>query len=154
MELKSSFKRDAANQLNAFIPDDNLELIKIHKNDLNNNSASILFMEEDEFLYCGMMYDIYKTEAIGDSIYYYCISDEKENILEKSFASYVHAKTSNNTSSNAIHNILENITKIGLTPDTSALIFALNSIKFVVYFRQHLTNLKADTPTPPPKPVS
>lgn len=151
MELKNYFKRDAANQLNAFIQDDNLEIIKIHKNDIDKNSSPIRFVEDNEFIYGGMMYDIYKTEIKADSIYYYCINDKNENILDKSFASYVNAKTNSNTNNNAIHNILENIVKIGLTPDTSDLLIANKSTEFIIYSGEHLLKQKTETPSPPPR---
>lgn len=151
--MQSFFKNDAANQLNGFIKDDNLELIRIHKNDINDNSSIINFTEEDEFLYGGMMYDVYKTAVKGDSIYYYCVSDENENNLEKAFASYLNTKTSNNTRSNAVNNILLNITKIGLTPVNSDIIFYQTGVYFAINKYYHPGNLSLETLTPPPRTI-
>jgi hypothetical protein len=46
----------------------------------------IVFIEDWEFRYKGMMYDIVKSERVGDKIKYYCVNDKNEERLIDTFA--------------------------------------------------------------------
>ena len=61
----------------------NIEVIEVKKN-------SFSYVNEEEINYHGKLYDIIRKEVKGDSVYFYCVNDKKEEHL---FANlYKHIK--------------------------------------------------------------
>ena len=71
-------------------------LIKIAVPKVNNTGTAIYKTDDDEFSYDSRMYDVVKTMEIGDSISYYCINDEKEEQLLKSYSEHLHNTNNDN----------------------------------------------------------
>lgn len=61
---------------------------KFNKSDLNSGTINIQWLEDDEFRYQNIMYDVFKKEVNGDCVYLYCVQDEKESELYSYFDKY------------------------------------------------------------------
>lgn len=79
--IKEQIKENNFNQI--------VEILGFSKKDLLNGKIKLDFIEEHEFKYNGKMYDIITKWESGDSIYYKCINDTKEENLEAVFVSYI-----------------------------------------------------------------
>ena len=68
----------------------NIEIVsfKFNKNDLQTGKIRIQWIEEDEFRYQKIMYDILSKETCIDYVKFYCIEDEKESLLYSYFDKY------------------------------------------------------------------
>jgi len=75
---KYEIRREIKQQIKAGVPEAELVLLKI-----SGESSTLPFqrIDEHEFRYGGNMYDIVREEARGDTIWYYCLADEKETQL-------------------------------------------------------------------------
>jgi len=80
--LQYRVKKEIKEQIKCSLPDTDLSLIKMNKKDARPGSSLLKWYEEGkEFVYRGRMYDVVKQEIKGDTIYYYCINDIKEEQL-------------------------------------------------------------------------
>ena len=73
--------------LNDFSETD-LVSFKFKQSDLNLGTAGIQWIEDDEFRYKNIMYDVFKKEVSGDFVILYCIHDENESKLYSYFDKY------------------------------------------------------------------
>ncbi len=62
------------------LPDSMLILFKFTPDQRGQNSAGIRWHDKNEFRYRGLMYDIVRSEAHGDSLYFYCFEDSRETL--------------------------------------------------------------------------
>jgi len=69
---------------NSVEPND-FALIVIKESEINNESAPVKFLENSELLYNDEMYDVINTVNKDGDVYIYCVKDETENMLDKSF---------------------------------------------------------------------
>ena len=58
-----------------------LALFTFSKDDLEEGTTRVQWIEEDEFRFDEKMYDVVKMETNGDSVYLYCLHDENESRL-------------------------------------------------------------------------
>lgn len=75
-EIRQEIKR----QIKAGIPEDELVLFKTPKV-LTHQTRAFWSIPEREFSANGVMYDVVRQATHGDTIWYYCLSDEKETQL-------------------------------------------------------------------------
>jgi hypothetical protein len=72
-------------------PAGDVELIKLKKSDIGNHSLNFSWKDEGEFRFNNRMYDVIREEIVGDTIYFYCLHDDKETglyvILDSLFCS-------------------------------------------------------------------
>lgn len=153
-ELSNFFKKEASEKINDFLPDNELEIIAVHITEVNSINPNLVFVNNHEIKINESMYDIYKTEYKNDSVFYYCINDKNENILEKAFSNYMESKTNNKSANIPIHNILLNIIKIALAPVNFNDSYFQFSIKFMTVIPNILPQYSLDIPSPPPKSFS
>lgn len=151
IELSNHFKQEATSKINDFIPDNQLEIIAFPLSELTNANSSLQFTEENEIKINNELYDIYKKEIKGDSIYFYCVNDANENILEKAFTSYVENKIQDCSKNIPMHNILVSIFKVAIVPIEINYDFNQTSIKFITHINYLYPQYSIDIPTPPPK---
>ena len=85
LNLKEIIKEYAVGQLSRHAEQDSLLTIKIPKRELDNPDV-FKWVEENEFMYNNKMYDIAKSSERGDTVYFYCIEDKNEIILDELFA--------------------------------------------------------------------
>ncbi len=74
-EIRQAIKQ----QIKAGVPEDELVLFKIPK--ALSQTRAFWSIPEREFRSNGVMYDVVRQEARGDTTWYYCLSDEKETQL-------------------------------------------------------------------------
>lgn len=80
--LQYRVKKEIKEQIKCSLPDTELTLIRINKKETRSASSLLKWYEEGkEFAYRGKMYDVVKQEIKGDTVYYYCINDIKEEQL-------------------------------------------------------------------------
>lgn len=60
------------------VPEGELALLKIPRTLEDSANREFQRFHDREFCFQGMMYDIVRQEAHGDTTWYYCLSDEKE----------------------------------------------------------------------------
>ena len=72
-EMKSAIKRN--------IPMKDLEVITIPATANGSNDSQTRFIDDNELIYQGKLYDIVKRELSGNNIIVYCINDKKEEVL-------------------------------------------------------------------------
>jgi hypothetical protein len=151
LELSRYFKQESSLKINEIFSKDDIEIIALHKSDLTKNNSPVKFIEEKEILYKGELFDIYNTISFEDSIYYYCLNDRNENILEKAFTIYLDKNTQENSKNIPIYNILHNIIKIAITPTQFDFNQSQHCIKYENKFIYLISQYSFDIPTPPPK---
>ena len=150
-QLENHFKEIAFNKINDYIPLDQLEKIKIEKKSINYElEDKFERVDEKEIIYYGKMYDIYFEEKNQDTLIFYCINDEYEDIIHKAFAEYINEKDGNKNYK-AISNIIKTLIITGLEPiqDIATLLPFNNEITYI----KHLifSDTKLDIPVPPPR---
>lgn len=71
------------------IKSEELSTLVFDLTDLKKNKYDFIWVKKNkEFRFNGKMYDVEDRKIIGDSIYFICYYDHKENILEELFASH------------------------------------------------------------------
>ena len=88
--MQVKYRLDMVEQISHGIPDSYLTILKFGKSNYKMSSGNIKWIEDDEFRYQNLMYDVVKTKTVGDSIYLYCIMDENESQLYSCFEKYIH----------------------------------------------------------------
>lgn len=78
---------------------------------MDQYTTSIDFIEENEFIYNGHLYDLVNKETSENRMILYCISDEKEEMLMETANEYFCQNHDQNSSSNKQNNILKHIIK-------------------------------------------
>jgi hypothetical protein len=149
LQVKGCLKDESFVKLKEYIPEDELEVIVINKDD-NSSDNKLEFLDEDEIKYCDKMYDVYKKVEKGNSIYYYCIGDEKENILNKAFLSYIKDVISKDTPQPALKNILLIKLSVAIISKADDLIPQTNE-KLISCSKLFLTTNYTEVLTPPPR---
>jgi hypothetical protein len=150
-QVGNCFKQIAFNKINDYIPLDNLELIKINVKSVDFNNTDIYERINDrEVSYFGKMYDIYKEETSGDTLSLYCVSDEKEDVINNAIYTYINDKKNDNSNS-ALANIIKIFITIAIVPCESNH-KSINTYQNISYLYQiSYQNIFLDVPYPPPK---
>lgn len=130
--------------------EDKIELIILNKEDISANKNNFKKIGSKEFQLNEKYFDIVKQEDRDSLIYFYCISDEMENALEKDLRDRIdenslnkRQKPSNNNQLNSVYSeavcylILNQSNSPGST---------YRSNKSV-----HYLQISEDIPTPPPR---
>jgi len=78
----------------------NYKILGFSKEDIYGNVPLINRLDEKEFRYNGSMYDIVREEVKEDSVYFYCILDKKETLLELLFTEHLAKQTRENSPQN------------------------------------------------------
>lgn len=66
-----------------------ISILKIKESSAIGQSREVEYVRENEIRYKGNLYDIIEVKSAGDFVYYYCISDKKEEKLKKALCNYV-----------------------------------------------------------------
>lgn len=87
-----------------------LVLFKFSNEELKKGSSHIEWVEENEFRIEGEMYDVVKKEFKEDTMYLYCLHDEKESVLYSGIVKIINKlfgeEKDNAGKLNTINNIL------------------------------------------------
>ena len=91
--MQAKYRSDMLEQIYRGIPDSYLTILKFEKSNIRMDSDNLQWIEDNEFRYENLMYDLVKTKVVGDSVYLYCIMDEEETKLYAYFEKYLqHSK--------------------------------------------------------------
>jgi hypothetical protein len=148
--VKQSLKEEALDKLLDYIPDSELEIITLSKQDVINDEEFYKLLEENEIRYKGKMYDIYKKFEKDDTIILYCICDDKENNLDKAFSVYIQNLTTKNSPQPALKNILLNKLSAGILIAVNNL-FPKKTEELISFSNQFFITNYFEVPTPPPR---
>lgn len=129
---------------------DDVSLIVINKSDLEKGTAQIKFVENSELVYNNELYDIVNSVTVDENIYLYCLKDETENLLLKSFT--LHFDNNHNRKFSL------SFFNIAIAKKLIAFVFE-NNLRFQITQKTNIVsnniiiNLKPfiDIPSPPPK---
>ena len=151
LQLQNCFKQLAQNKIDDYIPLENLILIKVNKKSSFENHVDVFErLNDEEFKYYGKMYDIYKEEENGDTVFFYCVSDENEDVILKAFTDYA-----SNFNDINLNPIIKNIIKTFITNaiQSSLLVYKYYSsrLKISYYYQNLYDDIFLDIPSPPPK---
>ena len=130
--------------------EDKIELIILKKEDIRSNKNNFKRIGSKEFRLYEKYFDIVKQEDRDSLIYFYCISDEKENALEKDLQDRIDEnslnkkqKPSNNNQVNSVYS--EPVCYLILNQSNSpGSIYRSNK-------SVHYLQICEDIPTPPPR---
>ncbi len=134
------------------VSQNNLEVIKISLLPKNNQTSEIQFIKKNEIKYHGRLYDIVRRKNIGDSVFFYCLHDKKEEAIIKNFYQHVEIHTATNIPLNHKHpNILKFIVK-DFIPSFYVRFdnFCLAELSYFEYSQAN-RNFIPGIPYPPPK---
>lgn len=81
-----------------------VEQIVLHSDDIISGKVNFIRLDDREFKLNGKLYDIVRMNTIGDSIFYQCINDTKEEELELQFVKLVVNNLSGNETPIPIRN--------------------------------------------------
>jgi hypothetical protein len=152
-EVKQSLKDDAYEKMKDYISEDELDIIVLNKKDPIKNTDECLFLNDDEIKYKGKLYDIYRKCEKGNEEILYCLSDEKENVIEKIFSSYIENLNSKSSEQPAVRNILNTKISLGITLQEGSL-FSNQVLEFISFNKTSLVKTFKKVPTPPPREIS
>ncbi|MFH0734611.1 MAG: hypothetical protein V1773_10275 [bacterium] len=126
-------------------------LIKIHKNFTEKNSKNIQFIKDNEIRYFGEMFDIIKSQKIKDTVYYLCISDKNEDVLEKAFLEHFNNDNSTKSKNTPVKNIVKNLNFDGIILNNNLKIINIGTP--CLFFRSNEFPIKNffKVLTPPPE---
>jgi hypothetical protein len=132
--------------------EDTIELIVLKKDDIFLKKINFERIGSREFKLNNSMFDIYKEVEQDSFIYFYCISDEKEEELENEFQKRVEENATNkkqNPKDNNPYKILfselvrySNLNQMNPCPSV-----------YKCYDKQMYFQICEDIPTPPPRSI-
>jgi hypothetical protein len=143
------FKNIAYEKISSILPQDQLTILKISKNEINDDNEFIE-LDESEISYYGKMYDICKKDTIDNDIIFYCYSDENEDALQIAFTSFVKQQTNPNCN-NSVTNLIKQLIKVAYFSDYNNSLFKLAFDKYVIYNEVNYSSINLDIDTLPPK---
>jgi hypothetical protein len=146
-QLKSSYQKEALIKLQRNINKEDLITIVLSSYELENENYR--FLEQNEIMYFGRMYDISRIEYSEDSVKITALSDEKEDKLNSLFDLFF-AKNLNDifTDTENINDVL--ISEAGLPIEITGIPSRENDV-FCNFVFVPLINNFMKVPSPPPK---
>ncbi len=149
-QLKTSFKREAFKKIQEFIPFNKLERIAVSVKDISAGKISFRRIENFEIKLNGSMFDIYNEQTTCDSIVFYAIRDENENLLEIAFSKFIHDNNSDPKSRNSSNKLFKQLITEAITDshDSSFHIY-FNKLAFTT-LKLNFLSAVIEVITPPP----
>jgi len=144
-QIQQDVKREMIHKISGIIPSEVLTCIKFLKKDISRSE----WIEKNEFEYQGSMYDVVKKEESYKYFLFYCINDQKEEILIKNYSRHFD----DNKEKPAQHNIRTFVTLVApAILRNKILIKRINTVYPInnnLCF--HYQSIWIDQLTPPPK---
>ena len=146
MEIKKEmFRRIAAGDYSG-------ELICFTFNNDSEIKWKVIWKDDHEFEFNGTMYDIVKKDTKGDTIILYCINDEKESELIKSFLKE-NSKEKNKSVPPLTKISLQNIITQALVKNSFYPEVFEQPYGYSAQFLNNYKSITLELPSPPPKKV-
>jgi len=131
---------------------DDIVLIKLNYSNGNVDDKEFEFLDENEFLYQGQMFDISSSEVRGNYIYFYCVNDTSEEAITQQLATHVQDNLTDIPTVPKKSNILEKIFLNEYIPQKNLTLEVPPLSETKLFFPQEkVLTLKLDIETPPPK---
>ena len=147
-EIQQEVKKEMIHKISGILPSDLLTCIKFQKKDISRSD----WIEKNEFEYKGSMYDVVKKEETSKYYLFYCINDEKEDILIKNYSRHFDdnkEKPTHNNSRTLITLIAPAILK------NNILIKRIETFSSITnHFSFNYNSIWLDKVTPPPKQLT
>lgn len=150
-QLKYFFKKDAKVSISLYVPEELLTKIII-SNDGEN--PGIEWIDDGEIKVNGKMFDIVKRELKGNKTVLICVSDDKENRLSEVFEESFTNNFNPSTARAASINVLKNIVKNALVPETENLIYICGKQRPQHFILEEVLDPFLEVLTPPPRNLS
>lgn len=145
-------KSEVLKSIEDYFYEDQQTILVFSKNDLAAVRAGIERIDEKEFRYKGGMYDIVNKEIKNDSVYFYCVFDEKEIFLISLFTEQFKENQGEDSSDKILSHFFFNVLSYYqllndwiVPPDKFSIIDFLNRSD------NQTVNYFPDIPTPPPQ---
>ena len=143
---RSNIRASMKSLMKSNIPKDKIEVLKIAK-----NSKYFQRIHNKEFRYRGKMYDIIREVVLKEYTKYYCINDEKEEQLMKSYSKFFEDSSDGMTTVKYSGKIFKNFfVPFYLEKDNPIMIRNLNNRKYFTTIDKCI-NCYYDVEIPPPK---
>src|ERR1035437_4077437 len=81
-QIQQDIKREMIQKISGILPSEALICIKFLKKDISRSE----WIEKNELEYNGSMYDVVKKEETSKYFLFYCINDQKEEILIRNYS--------------------------------------------------------------------
>jgi hypothetical protein len=91
----NQIKKEVKQSLKEGVPDSELVFFVFHTASLQENLYHLKWIEPHEFRLGGSMYDIVRSHTSGDSTYFECVNDAKEEELFAHLDAHVHRHMAN-----------------------------------------------------------
>lgn len=151
-QLKYIFKNDSYSKIKENLKEEETTEIIISKDIYENGNDDFYFVEPNEFIYHGNMYDVSSVSIDGDKVKISCYKDDKETNLNELFAQYFTNSISDKTSK--VNTLLNSIIfDAGLPISFNEPSSWREDESFYFIFVPIINNF-LDIPTPPPKNFS
>lgn len=147
---KLQVKKEVKREILAGMDKNELVLLKFTKDEIKNQ---LNWKHSKEFEYKGEMYDVIKTETLGDTTYYWLWCDNKETFLNKQLDQLVAIALGNNPKNQENQKRLHKFLK--------SLFFSDDKNNITTYFNERKNNFRfisefypsfsISPPFPPPK---
>lgn len=124
-------------------------LIKLSNKELSD-PREVVFLEEDEIIYRDNLYDIAFTKVSGDSTFYFCLQDRREDELRRALITHF-SNTEKQDEKMQYFNILFTFLSNVLVPDLGYDFPPESQLAAITESSATLCRLIMDIPPPPPK---
>jgi hypothetical protein len=141
-QLSYIFKEEAAERIAQGCMPDEISVVE--------DSPDVEKLGSDEIKLGIIKYDIVRKEEKNGKILFYCISDEKETVLDQTLINHIENNTGS-TGSVPIKNILRGIFSDLLLPEKKLDIKTLKIIDYSIPGRNTYQNPEDQVPTHPPQ---
>jgi hypothetical protein len=145
-QIQQDIKKEMLYKISQVIPSDKLTCIKFLKKDVSPSDWN----EKNEFEFQGEMYDVVKKIETSSYYMFYCLNDEKEEMLIKTYNSnfdYNKEKNTPNNTRNFFSSIAPAILNKNIVIKRTDTWFSINYLSF------HYQSVLLETITPPPKAI-
>ncbi|MFH0864706.1 MAG: hypothetical protein V1904_00825 [Bacteroidota bacterium] len=114
-------------------------------------AASVDFIEDNEFIYNGELYDLVKKETSDSVIILYCINDKKEQLLLETAREHFSRNHDENSSTNNNSSVLKNIIKEALPENPNFITYSVCHITQGTNYSSLIITQYIAITSPPPK---
>jgi hypothetical protein len=129
---------------------DDFVLIKIKESDLKNNTAGIKFLDDSEIKYNDELFDILDIALKDSIVYIYCLKDETEDLLTKTYCIHFQMNSGRKFSLN-FYDLNIALKMIAYICDNDINLVAYQTILLANINFNIESDIFIDVPSPPPK---
>lgn len=118
---------------------------------LDYYASSVNFIEDNEFIYKGELYDLVRKETSGNNIIIFCINDKKEQALLNNAKEHFSRNHDQKNSTNKSSSVLKNIIKEALPENSNFITLSVSQMISGFDDASHITMQYIPVTSPPPK---